>query len=396
MPEKLDLVELPLDQSVDLSANDAEINCGLIVESLAWVPMPVDKDPQILALLCKPKGMPHMKMTHREKMGVVVQMWQIERSNGQFAATHLYSILLADGPICAMRFCPSGGHSETRLALLALTSVTGDVNIVALPQPREEHRGKCLRVQPSCVLKGDMVNSMGTSLDWDERKGHSLIAAGYMNGMIALWKIDKGSRLLVDQQGNILPIKVIQAFSVPVSRLGMNRGYYLAVAGPHLKVFEISSGFELQTFIGSQMNITCAAWIPNSPYMMLGLNRANVSIGMYLQMPLSPIAEPFRLVPTTTAVTAASFSPNLGRVVLGTEEGEMYMRSLSSAKSWNAGPMFTKKLSRFVDGVVKREGQVTKCVPEFVRCVDWNRSPDYEKWYAVGYELGMVRVNLLD
>lgn len=393
--EVTDTVSVANVEEMDTFAN---IHCGLIVEQLAWVPLPSSVNEQVLVLLCKPKDLPYMKMSHREPKETIIQLWEIEKGN-KFRASHLYSIIRPDGPICAIKFCPSGGYSKDRLGLLAVSSVNGDVNILALPHPQKGFKGKEVKLPPSCVLKGN-VDSVGTTIDWDRRLGHSYVMAGFLNGAVAVWKIPGDDlQFLRDDDGGVLPFKLMQPFSVPVSKVEMNHDHFLATGGPTLKIFNMDRFTEVANMTYTVLDISCSQWIPNTPYVVIGISKSATSIGLYLHQVFSLKMDSFRLISLEKGViSAVAFSNSLGKLVTGTEDGEVWFRGMSESRMWNQGISFRKRLSVISNGHVYAAGRAPKgknLSTESVKCIDFNQGEACKRWYAVGYEKGLVRVNKL-
>lgn len=403
-PSSIDMLDMSFSDAVQESSSEfVSIKTGLIIETVAWIPDQAGDSDPVLALLCKPKDLPYMKMNHTAPTEQIVQFWKVVGDKNDFVATYLFSIVQPDGPVCAMKFCPSGGYSKERMALLALTSVTGDVNIVAVPQFRKEFEGKGLKLKPSCVLRAN-VQSVGTIVDWDQRKGHNVVMAGYLNGMIAMWRLSDRkatSKLLIDSEGHLLPFRIIQPYAVPITALEMNNSYFLAVGGPQLKVYDMTSGGdcrEIYSYLFTVMDITCAQWIPNTPFMVTGINRSSTSIGMYVAIPFNLTWEQFRLISSNNVISTASFSPSMARYVVGTSDGELWTRSLGKPSAWSAGDNFRRKISQIDGGQVhmlKKGVNPKPKDPEMVTGLAWNRTKSCQKWYAVAYEKGLVRVNKL-
>lgn len=387
-------------QAQECSNTFVHIKCGCLVESMAWVPLPDTCEP-VLALVCKPKDLPYMKMSHTAKMDTLVQFWNVGMDEAEFSASLMFSIVRPDGPVIALKFCPSGGYSVDRLALVAFTSVTGDVNIVAVPQFRAEYEGKALKVPVKCVLKANMA-SVGTTVDWDRRKGHSVVMAGFFNGMVAMWKLSKdgqnekaGNSLLRDMEGHLMPFKIIAPFTVPINSLEMNGSYFFACGGPQLKVYDMSTMacHESLMHSNSVLDISSAQWIPNTPFLVVGMSRSSHSIGLQLVLPFGLAIEPFRLVSETSSITATNFSVSQCRLLVGTANGDVWLRDLSTYSGWYQGDKYRKVITSMDDGKVIEGKMKTKTRPEAVKCMDWNGAESYKRWYAVAYEQGLVRVS---
>lgn len=384
--------------SEERSNTFVNIQCGLIIESISWVPRSDDNQQQLLALLCKPKDLPYITMRHKEPVDTIIQLWSID-SKTTFSADHLYSIVLPNGPICAMCLCPSGGESEKRMGLMALTSVSGDVNIVAFPHGSPRWQGKALKLPANVVLKGN-VDSIGTTLDWDKRKGHEIITGGFMNGMVAFWRLNSNtSKLQLNGNGDVLPFRIFQPFCTPILALAMNNNYLLVGSGARVKIFEMSPHgcTEMTTIMYSLANISSAKWVPNSPYLLVGMQRTSSFMGAYIVMPFTSVTEQVRLFPTTTLVPALSYSPELKMVLGGTERGEIISRAMDQKSAWYHGGQFTKIVSSIRNGVVHSNSKAKEKVDvnstESIISIEFNPTTKYKQWYAVGYEKGLVRVN---
>lgn len=382
--------------SEERSSTYVNIQCGLIIDSISWVPMSDENQQQILALLCKPKDLPYITMRHKEPVDTIIQLWSVN-AEATFSATFLYSISRPNGPICAMRLCPSGGQSKKRLGLMALTSVSGDVNIVALPVVHKKWQGKAVKLPANVVLKAN-VDSIGTTLDWDTRKGHEIIMSGFMDGMVVFWRLNSNnSKLGLNDNREVLPFRIFQPFTTPISALAMNNNYFLVMSGPRLKVYEMAARGCTEMTSLSIVNISSAKWVPNSPYLLVGMQRASSNIGAFIVLPFTTARDQVRLLPTTSVVTAVSYSSELKLVLGGTERGDIWSRAMDQKSAWYHGGQFTKKVSTIRNGVVynnstaKEKPEVNST--ELIKSIEFNPTTKYKEWYAVGYEKGLVRVN---
>lgn len=363
-----------------------DIQSDLVVETLMWVPN--TESEQILAMLCKPKDLPYMRWDHAEPKETVIQFWQLKYDKEVFAASLLFCVSLHDGPICAMKFCPSGGYTKDRLALLACTSVTGDVNILAVPQVNDLYREKTLTLKPVCVLKAT-AGSLGTSVDWDQRKGHTVIIGGYMNGMISMWRLEDNASQLLSRKGGaeIWPYSTNKPFTLPVRRVEMNNGYFMAMGGDFLKIFDISDCVEVDSHSVTVFDIKWFQWVTNSPYYVASLHKHSKMVCLNMQIAYSLVADARMINAKNSAITWSSFNPWLGCFLMGTDSGEIWMRDMCHKNAWNVDDRLNRRVSKGVGSKNK-----SKDVPERVRCVEWNPSPKCSKWFAVSYEKGMVRV----
>lgn len=137
-----------------------------------WVPFPETyKGPEVLAVVVKNDIHNATTIFELQPEKCIIQIWDIpDVTNAVLKISSIpkmrYAICFPYGPVWQIKFCPSGGYfddgsSESRLGLLAVTSLIGDVYLYALPikinLPEENDESNCiLSFKPSAVLTYDL------------------------------------------------------------------------------------------------------------------------------------------------------------------------------------------------------------------------------------------------
>lgn len=383
----------------DASSGFVNLDTGLLSESVAWLPMPDDvKDHQILAVLCKAESLPYMKMSHKGPVETLIQLWKVRKDSKSFCAEHFYSIIRPDGPVFGMKCIPSGGFSEDRLGLMAITSVTGDVNILALPHEKPEFQGKRLKL-PNCFTLKANVDSIGTQVEWANKKGHHLIAGGFLNGMVALWRLDTKGSLISPGNNQIYPFKIIQCYEYPIMHLSLNEDFLLVAIAAEIKILNVGTGNcdEITRHSFFHNPISCAKWFPGSLYLCLASRMHTTYQGLYVLMPMGLGVAQMGAIRSEDFINAMDYSPWLGGHIAGTERGEVLYKTTQEVGLYKADRQYTK-LSMILDNgeVVEKKGPKEAIKnPQTVSFVAANLNKTFQRWYAVVYERGLVRVNEL-
>lgn len=255
---------------------------------MQWIPFPESyKGPQILAVTCKRDINSFMSYSKASPESCFIQLWAFEKESHSSKTSvservsHIYSIAIDNGPIYDMKFCPSGGYNETdRLGLLACTSLSGKIYIYALPLPKNVAKEKddnsvMIKLDPSLILDSgiSVQNIFGCKISWSRNKNHSLVAAGFSNGFVALWKLDTQSALLRKQtsEGVILTPHLTfvahqEAITCLVFHHSSTSDYLLT--GSHdrrLKIFQLNDDTQyLEIFcLKCPSRVSCGEWPAN-------------------------------------------------------------------------------------------------------------------------------------
>lgn len=178
----------------------------------------------------------------------IIQFWECGNLSSKSVLQHpkLALALAHDyGTIWSLAWCPSGAYdinpesskvatqSWKRMGLLAAGCSSGDVQVFAIPFPDElvSHQNQRVlpvyKSKPSLTLVTNFTEpSQCTRVTWYQGRGHGLIAAGYCNGMVALWDLETLPPLLWDAEHSTLkPFQCFQAHLTVISALSFNPEY---------------------------------------------------------------------------------------------------------------------------------------------------------------------------
>jgi general transcription factor 3C polypeptide 2 len=260
--------------------------CGGPVVSMAWATFPLTyRGPEVLAICCKNNPddfyqLPDLK-TPRQ---CLIQLWMFENlnNNGDVTKAALkYAVACDNGPMRDMKFCPSGGYDNVanRLGLLAAATVSG-VNIYALPLHLDVKDGQShiISLRPVQVL--NMEGCPATSIDWAFSQPR--IAAGFGNGVMAVWNLDVQTTLLRFEENGVQglnPVKWVKATQSAITsvkfHLSGDTCYLLVTAlDRRVKVYDLDTGYmpmEISAY-QAKSRVLSADWSPHWSAFCFGLD----------------------------------------------------------------------------------------------------------------------------
>ncbi|KAG9509039.1 General transcription factor 3C polypeptide 2, partial [Fragariocoptes setiger] len=239
------------------SSTDTIFYTGGSIWAAAWCPMPdcVISTPEqfiIVAVSCADMDATRTFRTNANEPGYL-QLWSltpVKRKSSPQGAKLKLSIFHRYGCIWGMSWCPGGTsfkesssqiHNDSqmpRLGLLALACSDGRIRIISIPhvQSLEANFKSSWNFEEPPVFTVQTVAELvapgiGSSTDyhaivckclsWSDTNP-SLIAAGYSNGLIAVFDIESTSQLLITNQDTrqiIRPLKVWFAHNMAVTSL---------------------------------------------------------------------------------------------------------------------------------------------------------------------------------
>ncbi|XP_035785742.1 mucin-17-like isoform X2 [Anopheles albimanus] len=368
-----------------LGGQESVFYCGGPVTAMAWLPMPceelTDQQPrnqsktppdQILAIACKSSYDEYYngeQLAARPQRKCLIQIW----NTGPLLNTLLskkvpmktppqfsFAIACDFGPIFQLAFCPSGcyndrseGDSIERLGLLAATGSDGDVYVFSLNRtlvqptkgsiaPRILNLLPVLRLSLTLTIPrqsptADYTGHATLKIVWSRARGHAVFAAGFSNGVVAVWNLESRSSLLRGVKGGIptlLPThKLLHSCSGAITALDLHyddNSRYLAVANSdrRLKVYDLGSGQHLPPEVCSlsvRSRCSAARWMTHFPVLMLvfddifALDRCSLTVHQ-------PREIGYRLFPALPfAAEATDLAPNdwLGLNAVSTDGGDV-------------------------------------------------------------------------
>ncbi|RWS13669.1 general transcription factor 3C polypeptide 2-like protein [Dinothrombium tinctorium] len=208
----------------DCIASNDHLTCfvGGAVWSAAWCPLPLEfsnKCQYIAVATCKNSDAIH-PLNHLETEKGLLQIWDCGLLNKEFSKQPLprFSLGIAHnyGVIWDLEWCPGGTSWQPfnkscttnilpRLGLLALACGDGIVRILSIPHPSSLiNDTKIYRCEPVVILDppgtgpaGGHYSTICRCLSWRKTDEQKLIAAGFGNGVVAVWDLVTISPLLV-------------------------------------------------------------------------------------------------------------------------------------------------------------------------------------------------------
>uniref|UniRef100_A0A1B6EAV2 C2H2-type domain-containing protein n=1 Tax=Clastoptera arizonana TaxID=38151 RepID=A0A1B6EAV2_9HEMI len=219
--------QLELFQSLELNGTQA-IFVGGPVWASAWAPVPLTETHQYLAVACHPNMDTEHEMGRIYDYKSMIQIWDYGElcnigDNNGVAPFLLLGIAHNHGAVWCLDWCVSGFIS-TQLGLLAAAFSDGTVEIYSIPRHRPSDGYTMYKVKPVCVLKlGSEILSQCMRVEWHKIFSSRVIAAGFSNGMVAVWDLNTSSSLLRSDD-TLYPYCIFQAHNSAVTGISFGPG----------------------------------------------------------------------------------------------------------------------------------------------------------------------------
>ncbi|XP_055041525.2 general transcription factor 3C polypeptide 2 [Misgurnus anguillicaudatus] len=199
------------------------------VRSMEWCPCPDGAAQRQYAAIYCHKGMDDRHKINALHTGpVLLQLWDVgnlQCKSRPSTVPHLaYALAIDNGCIWNMKWCPAGAWELpstsrkapqlARLGLLAAAFSNGTICVYSLPHPQalaahHKSKGEGSKAPLICRVKQVLTLKMGSNqadhksqnglciaMDWVNVKPHNLLAAGFYDGVVALWDLSSKSSLL--------------------------------------------------------------------------------------------------------------------------------------------------------------------------------------------------------
>uniref|UniRef100_A0A182JNZ2 Uncharacterized protein n=1 Tax=Anopheles christyi TaxID=43041 RepID=A0A182JNZ2_9DIPT len=295
------------------------------VVSLDWLPLPdeaSDSD-QFLAIACKQTYDEYYsceELSVPQPRKCLIQIWNVGplQNPGLSKITArspqlAFAIPCDFGPIWQIAFCPSGCYNDVtqgddfdRLGLLAVAGSDGDVHVYALSRSvavsQEDTKPgtppKILPHRPVMLLSlsltppshdgpaSDFTGRSVLRIAWSREKGHNVLAAGYSNGVVAVWNLAAQSPLLCGTKEGIrtlLPVhRILHSSSSSITALDLHystgtRFLVVCNADRRLKMYDLRCGLyqpleSLSTIVRSRM--PALRWLLHFPVLVIAYDDA--------------------------------------------------------------------------------------------------------------------------
>uniref|UniRef100_A0A182Q479 C2H2-type domain-containing protein n=1 Tax=Anopheles farauti TaxID=69004 RepID=A0A182Q479_9DIPT len=299
--------------------------CGGPVVSLDWLPLAdgfgAEDDDQYLAVACRQTYDEHYnceELATPQPRKCLIQIWNVGPIQNAALTMKFptrcpqlaFAIACDYGPIWQIAFCPSGCYNDPdhgdgfeRLGLLAVAGSDGDVHLYALSrnmaseqkQSNASTAPRIVTLQPVTLLSlsfttsathpgnspaSDFTKRSVVRLAWSRDKGHCVLAAGYSNGVVAVWNLAATSSLLCGTKNGIrtlLPVhKLLHSSSSCIMALDLHYGSgsrYLVVcnADRRMKVYDLRCGqyqpLETCSMV-TRSRVTSMRWLLHFPVLV--------------------------------------------------------------------------------------------------------------------------------
>lgn len=415
--------------------------CGGPIVAFEWVPFPVDyAGPQVLVVCSRrPNGKHTALRAKQEKSEYLIQVWRVtmrtktEVERCEFA----YGIACDDGPILCFKLCPSDAFADgSQLALLAVPSYNGNINILSLPfDVQGAKRPRIITVKPKIVLQLDEAPETVSQLTWSREHGHTTICAGYTSGMVAIWNLcNLNSTYLCrrheDGTRSLRPQRVFQPTQKCVTMLELHADHtsvprWLLVGGLDRTVYfyDLNDPFAIKISTTSfRSRLIAGTWPMHWPnYIALydcamGFSGASLSIKF--------VHEIFNLGPTRShsfegTPSNIAFNDWLNCCIYGNDSGDLFfvrfqqlllhdrLDSSSDMKVIGQTDVVGSESQRSIvfndiapsvdvtDCEKFRQPPVDEMLPSKVNRIAFNANEAHHQLYAVGYESGFCRISSL-
>lgn len=344
---------------------DSLFYCGGPVIALDWLPMAEGRDShehQILAVACKSDFDEFHLADRIFPSKCLIQIWDVGYLNNTSLSKKaensipalLYSIACDFGPIWSLKFCPSGcfnsthaGEDFSRFGLLAATGSDGDVYIYSLGKYYEHfisNNHRIINLTPVLRLTLSLAVALSNpeyeghsavKLSWSKGKDHSIIAAGYSNGTVAVWNLNSKSPLLVGVKGGSRALLPVHRIFIPDSCITAidlcytQESRYLLVCNADRKVlvYDLHTGYLPMEVcnVNARSKVTAACWNLHFPVISLVFDDVYAidRCALTLHQPREIGVKLCPLYTFTAEATDMSGNDWLSNHVIGTDGGDV-------------------------------------------------------------------------
>lgn len=275
--QQVDWQELNVFQGIALD-NKPVIFCGGPIRAVEWVPFPEIYDgDEYIAVSCQLEATHAMYFGDKDERKCLIQVWNLGKIGSSESPRYEYSLAFDYGPVYSMKFCPSGGYiQEIRLGILAIAAMNGNIYLYSLPTRLSDENmwtARVITMTPSLNLTFHFDQShdesycknKATHLVWTKEAGHSVIVAGYGNGMVAIWNVLIESAFL-RREPKVLPLHIFYPFSYPINMLDVQAAcetrFLVVGAEKWVKMYDLKTYANptLMTDYKLSNDIFCGVW----------------------------------------------------------------------------------------------------------------------------------------
>lgn len=435
--------QLPLfgSHSQDVGSKSPILFCGGPIVAMEWIPFPVEYEgPQMLVICTRnPNGQYTILRGETRKCEYMIQVWRITmRTKTEIEQCEfVYGIGCDDGSILSMKMCPSSAYvKDKQLGLLAVPCQNGNVNILSLPcDAPNGKQPKIIATRPKIVLHLGETQATVSQLTWSRTKDHTIICAGYTNGMIAIWDLCNlkstylchrnadGSQVLQPQRIFQPTQKCVTIIELHGDHENVPRWLLVGSFDRKIAIYDLNDPFpnklSTETFTS---RLISGNWPIHWPHYICLYDSAMGSGGA--SSSVKPVHEIYNLAQSRNlsfngTPSNMAFNDWLNCCIYGNDNGDLFFirfqqlllhdRLDSSSDLKIIGTTNVVECDahqRIVFNDIKPIADAEKCrpmrrppvddmAPTKVNRVACNGNESHHKCYAVGYEAGFCRINWL-
>jgi hypothetical protein len=257
----------------------------------------------------------------------------------------LYMFAIADGPIWSIRFHPFVIASDDRIGLLAVSTANQNVYVFSLPYLKhgndESNRNLVISLEPSiicklsdqCILYQDKYMMQVSTVCWCYRKDEiQLLAAGYVNGLVAIWRIEDTDVTSTEKAPiSLLPHLVFQPHGEIVTSIDFKGSVETEILmlttsmDRETKIFVIEDGQyqEVASHYGSSRN-TCAEWSMHWPGFLYGNDNCFFFAGLSYRQPIEFATRNMQLLQCFSSIMDLNINHWLNFAIFVCDSGDVF------------------------------------------------------------------------
>jgi WD40 repeat protein len=208
----------------------------------------------------------------------------------------LYSFAVDEGPIWSIRFHPRGMITNERIGLLGVATANQNILVYSLPYLKTSDKSSSsviisiksiliCKLSEQVILYQDNYLLQATALCWHHQENFNLLAGGYVNGLIAIWKLKNEHDIKRNEENSVFPYMMFQPHLEMVTTIDfkytLSKLYMLTASMDRkVKVFAISAQYEeINTYLSSS-RVSTAEWWINWPGYLVGIDNCYSSGGV--------------------------------------------------------------------------------------------------------------------
>ncbi|XP_033100681.1 uncharacterized protein LOC117104116 isoform X2 [Anneissia japonica] len=360
---------------VTTHATDKNVNLfvGGPVWAMAWCPTPVSSHSanQYAAISCHQTFDSVHKCCTRYVYPGAIQIWRFGclLDNGNYEKPYLsYGLAHNCGAIWDLKWCPSGCWDDpadtqpgtvSRLGVFAVACSNSTVCVFSVPHEealsdaRNDGKPGFYDVTPTLTLKPASSASDWSMigqcwcLDWLPCQPHNQIAAGFSNGLIAIWNLTTSSPLLKEDSKHgtsLYPIQTFLAHGNQVSGLSWcptDPNFFASVGYDHKILFWNLKNVAQPLFVREKHQPLACRWTIHTKGIVVSHDTMTGGSSVYYQDYGAFSCKPQTIVKKETCMPALDNTNWLDSIVAGDVLGDVRCQAVNMGKRLNSNVQYT-------------------------------------------------------